>query len=217
LTTIAYQLEGRRTYALEGANFIAGAAVQWLRDALKIIPDAAAAGLMAQAADPDQDIVLVPAFVGLGAPYWDAHCRGALYGLTRNTGPNEIAKAALEAVCFQTHDLLHAMRGDWPGTADTLLRVDGGMAASDWTMQRLADILDAPVERPTILETTALGAAYLAGLQCGFYPAPEVFAQRWALNRHFAPSLGSVARARMLASWHRAVRRTLLESEPRPI
>jgi len=216
LTTIAYQLQGQCTYALEGANYIAGAAVQWLRDALKIIPDAAAAGPMAQAADPDQDVVLVPAFVGLGAPYWNSHCRGALYGLTRNTGPNEIARAALESVCFQTYDLLQAMRGDWPGTADALLRVDGGMAASDWTMQRLADILDAPVERPTVLETTALGAAYLAGLQCGFYPEPEVFAQRWALDRHFAPSLSSVARARRLASWHHAVRRTLLESEPRP-
>ncbi len=216
LTTIAYQLQGQRTYALEGANFIAGAAVQWLRDGLKIIPDAAAAGPMAQAADPEQEVILVPAFVGLGAPYWDAHCRGALYGLTRNTGPNEIARAALEAVCFQTYDLLHAMHGDWPGTAETLLRVDGGMAASDWTMQRLADILDAPVERPTILETTALGAAYLAGLQSGFYPQPEVFAQRWALERHFAPSLGSAARARKLAAWHHAVRRTLLESEPRP-
>jgi glycerol kinase len=215
LTTIAYQLEGERTYALEGANFIAGAAVQWLRDGLKIIPDAASAGPMAEAADTEQEVVLVPAFVGLGAPYWNAHCRGALYGMTRNTGPNEIAKAALEAVCFQTYDLLHAMRGDWPGSADTLLRVDGGMAASDWTMQRLADILDAPVERPTILETTALGAAYLAGLQCGLYPAPDAFAQRWALDHHFAPGLSSAARARMLAAWHRAVRRTLLESEPR--
>jgi len=216
LTTIAYQLQGRRTYALEGASFVAGAAVQWLRDGLKIIPDAASAGPMAQAADPEQEVILVPAFVGLGAPYWDAHCRGALYGLTRNTGPNEIAKAALEAVCFQTYDLLHAMRGDWPGTADTLLRVDGGMAASDWTMQRLADILDTPVERPTVLETTALGAAYLAGLQCGFYPEPDAFAQRWALDRHFAPSLASATRARLLAAWHHAVRRTLLEREPRP-
>jgi len=216
LTTVAYQLAGARTYALEGSIFVAGAAAQWLRDGLKIIPDAAAAGPMAQAADPNEEVVLVPAFVGLGAPYWDAHCRGALYGLTRNTGPNEIARAALEAVCFQTYDLLHAMHGDWPDKGDALLRVDGGMAASDWTMQRLADILDAPVERPTILETTALGAAYLAGLQSGFCPPPEIFAQRWALDRHFAPMLGSVARARMLAGWHRAVRRTLLESDPRP-
>lgn len=216
LTTIAYQLEGKRTYALEGANFIAGAAVQWLRDVLKVIPDAPAAGAMAAAADANQDVVLVPAFVGLGAPYWDAHCRGALYGLTRNSGPNEFARAALEAVCFQTYDLLQAMRGDWPGTDATLLRVDGGMAASDWTMQRLADILDAPVERPTVLETTALGAAYLAGLQSGFYPGPDAFAERWARDRAFQPGLDAVRRGRMLASWHRAVRRTLLESDPRP-
>ncbi len=216
LTTIAYQLAGKRTYALEGSIFVAGAAVQWLRDSLKMIESAASAGLMAQKADASQSVVLVPAFVGLGAPYWDAHCRGALYGLTRNTGPNEFARAALESVCFQTYDLLHAMRGDWPAAAETLLRVDGGMAASDWTMQRLADILDAPVDRPTILETTVLGAAYLAGLQSGFYPAPDVFAERWALDRHFTPDLDPAERARMLAAWHHAVRRTLLEGEPRP-
>lgn len=216
LTTIAYQLEGKRTYALEGANFIAGAAVQWLRDVLKVIPDAASAGIMAEAADANQEVVLVPAFVGLGAPYWDAHARGALYGLTRNTGPSELARAALEAVCFQTYDLLQAMRGDWPAAGETLLRVDGGMAASNWTMQRLADILDAPVERPTILETTALGAAYVAGLQAGFYPPPDAFAARWALDHHFAPGLEAARRGRMLAAWHRAVRRTLLESGPRP-
>lgn len=216
LTTIAYQLDGKRTYALEGSIFVAGAAVQWLRDGLKIIDSAPAAGAMAQAADPTESVVLVPAFVGLGAPYWDSNCRGAIYGLTRNTGPNEIAKAALESVCFQTYDLLHAMRGDWPGAAETLLRVDGGMAASDWTMQRLAGILNAPVDRPTVLETTALGAAYLAGLQCGFYPAPDVFADRWVLDRHFTPGLDAGDRARMLSAWHRAVRRTLLESDPRP-
>ena len=129
----------------------------------------------------------MPAFVGLGAPYWDADCRGALFGLTRDTGPNELARAALEAVCFQTRDLLEAMRGDWPRGGETVLRVDGGMVASDWTMQCLADILDAPVDRPTVLETTALGAAYLAGLQAGFYPEPEEFAERWALDRRFTP------------------------------
>ncbi len=173
LTTIAYQLKGRRTYALEGSIFVAGAAVQWLRDGLKVVDSAAASGPMAAAADPAQNVVLVPAFVGLGAPYWDPDCRGALFGLTRSSGPNELARAALDSVCFQTWDLLEAMRGDWPTVAATVLRVDGGMVASDWTMQRLADILDAPVDRPTILETTALGAAYLAGLQSGFYPAPD--------------------------------------------
>jgi glycerol kinase len=209
LSTIAYQLQGQRTYALEGSIFIAGAAVQWLRDVLRVIPDAGAAGRMAQEADPGQGVVLVPAFVGLGAPYWDSDCRGALFGLTRNSGPNELARAALDAVCFQTSDLLEAMRGDWPDEAHTIVRVDGGMAASDWTMQRLADILDAPVDRPTVLETTALGAAYLAGLQAGFYPEPAKFAERWALDRRFAPRLGGAERVRLLAAWHDAVRRTL--------
>jgi glycerol kinase len=209
LSTIAYQLNGKRTYALEGSIFIAGAAVQWLRDVLRVIPDAAAAGRMAQQADPAQTVVLVPAFVGLGAPYWDPDCRGALFGLTRNSGPDELARAALDAVCFQTSDLLEAMRGDWPDAAATIVRVDGGMAASDWTMQRLADILDAPVDRPTILETTALGGAYLAGLQSGFYPALEKFAERWALDKRFSPRLDAAERDRMLAYWHDAVRRTL--------
>jgi glycerol kinase len=209
LSTIAYQLDGKRTYALEGSIFIAGAAVQWLRDVLRVIPDAGAAGRMAQQADAAQNVVLVPAFVGLGAPYWDSDCRGALYGLTRNSGPNELARAALDAVCFQTSDLLDAMRGDWPDEGGTIVRVDGGMAASDWTMQRLADILDAPVDRPTVLETTALGAAYLAGLQSGFYPESRKFAERWALDRRFTPRLGGAERERLLASWHDAVRRTL--------
>jgi glycerol kinase len=209
LTTIAYQLEGRRTYALEGAIFIAGAAVQWLRDGLGIIPNSAAAGPMAEAADPEQEVILVPAFVGLGAPYWDAECRGALFGLTRNTGANELARAALEAACYQTHDLLDAMRRDWPAAASTVLRVDGGMVASDWTMQRLADILDAPVDRPAVLETTALGAAYLAGLACGFYPPPDKFAATWARERRFTPGMDGATRAKKLAAWRDAVARTL--------
>ena len=211
LTTIAYQLQGTRTFALEGSIFVAGAAVQWLRDGLRVIASAGAAGSMAREADPEQNVILVPAFVGLGAPYWDPDCRGAVFGLTRNSGPNELAKAALQAVCFQTCDLLHAMRGDWPAAGETVLRADGGMAACDWTMQQLADIIDAPVDRPTVLETTALGAAYLAGLQSGFYPEPAKFAARWALDRRFAPGLDAATRARMLASWHDAVRRTLTQ------
>jgi glycerol kinase len=209
LTTVAYQLEGRRTYALEGSIFVAGAAVQWLSDSVKVIGSAAASGAMAQAADPAQNVILVPAFVGLGAPYWDPDCRGALFGLTRSTGPNELAKAALDSVCFQTWALFNAMRGDWPAAAQTVVRVDGGADRIGWTMQRLADILDAPVDRPTVLETTALGAAYLAGLQSGFYPAPDKFAARWALDRRFKPGLEPAERERMLASWHDAVRRTL--------
>jgi glycerol kinase len=183
--------------------------VQWLRDGLKVIPNAQASGTMARAADPEQNVVLVPAFVGLGAPYWDPDCRGALFGLTRNTGPNELARAALQAVCFQTYDLIEAMCGDCPAMAAPVLRADGGMAACDFTMQRLADILDAPVDRPTVLETTALGAAYLAGLQAGFYPEPQAFAARWALDRRFTSGMDAGERARLIASWHDAVRRTL--------
>ena len=211
LTTIAYQLKGRRTYALEGSIFIAGAAVQWLRDGLHLVQNAAETGPMAAESDPAQQVYLVPAFVGLGAPYWDADARGAMFGLTRNTGPREFARAALEAVCFQTHDLLAAMRADWPGAkgAQTILRVDGGMVASDWTMQRLADILGAPVDRPEVKETTALGAAYLAGLQAGIYPEPAIFATTWRLEKRFSPTLGAAPRADLLKGWADAVSRTL--------
>ena len=211
LTTIAYQLKGRRTYALEGSIFIAGAAVQWLRDGLHLVQNAAETGPMAADSDPAQQVYLVPAFVGLGAPYWDADARGAMFGLTRNTGPREFARAALEAVCFQTHDLLAAMRADWPGAkgAQTVLRVDGGMVASDWTMQRLADILGAPVDRPEVKETTALGAAYLAGLQAGIYPEPAIFATKWRLEKRFSPTLDAAPRADLLKGWADAVSRTL--------
>jgi glycerol kinase len=211
LTTNAYQLGGKRTYALEGAIFVAGAAVQWLRDGLGIIGSASETGALADAADPHQDVYLVPAFVGLGAPYWDAEARGALFGLTRATGPKELARAALEAVCYQTRDLLEAMRGDWTdaGAARTVLRVDGGMVASDWTMQRLADILDAPVDRPKVLETTALGAAYLAGHHLGVYPEPAGFAKSWALERRFEPRMDDATRARKYSGWQDAVGRTL--------
>ena len=209
LSTIAYRLDGRNTYALEGSIFVAGAAVQWLRDGLRIIASAAEAGPMAERADENQEVVLVPAFAGLGAPYWDAEARGALFGLTRATGPNELARAALESACFQTFDLLEAMRGDWGASTELVLRVDGGMVASDWTMQRLADIIDAPVGRPTVLETTALGAAYLAGLQSGIYPEPNQFAQHWSLEKRFVPAMGSVRRQKKIACWKNAVARTL--------
>ncbi|MHC2925485.1 glycerol kinase [Bradyrhizobium diazoefficiens] len=181
LTTVAYQLDGKRTYALEGSIFVAGSAVQWLRDGLGIIKHAAETGPLADQSDSMQSVYLVPAFVGMGAPYWNPRVRGALFGLTRNTGPAELAHAALESVCYQTFDLWAAMRADWPSseTASVVLRVDGGMTASDWTMQRLADLLDAPVDRPVIQETTALGAAYLAGLNAGVYPEPTKFADNW--------------------------------------
>jgi glycerol kinase len=211
LTTIAYRLGGRTTYALEGSIFIAGAAVQWLRDGLKVIDRADQSGELAAAADPQQEVVLVPAFTGLGAPYWDPEARGALFGLTRATGRRELARAALESVCFQTHDLLEAMRGDWPGGAsDTILRVDGGMVASDWTMQRLADILDAPVDRPEVLETTALGAAWLAGQTAGVWPDQDGFTAAWRRDRRFEPGMAPQARRGKLAAWSDAVRRTLV-------
>lgn len=210
LTTVALQLRGRRSFALEGAIFVAGAAVHWLRDGLGVIRSASQSDALAQEADPEQDVVLVPAFVGLGAPYWDAECRGALYGLTRATGPKELARAALEAACFQTRDLIDAMKADLGQRAgEATLRVDGGMAASDWTMQRLADLLAAPVDRPELVETTAVGAAYLAGLGAGVAPAPEAFAERWRLDRRFAPAMSASERARRLALWDEAVARTL--------
>jgi glycerol kinase len=210
LTTIAYRLNGKTTYALEGSIFIAGAAVQWLRDGLKIIAKAGETGKLAAEADPTQSVYLVPAFVGLGAPHWDAEARGAIYGLTRNSGPAELARATLESVAFQTRDLLDAMRKDWKGgDARTVLRVDGGMVASDWTMQRLADILDAPVDRPTILETTALGAAWLAGSKAGVWPKAREFAKAWALDKRFAPQMDATTRTAKLKGWRDAVRRTL--------
>jgi glycerol kinase len=211
LTTIAYRLDGRTTYALEGSIFVAGAAVQWLRDGIKVIGKAEHSGELAAQADAGQTVYLVPAFVGLGAPHWDAEARGAIYGLTRNTGPAEFARAALESVAFQTRDLLDAMKKDWKaGSAKTVLRVDGGMVVSDWTMQRLADILDAPVDRPTILETTALGAAWLAGSRAGVWPKAKDFAKSWALERRFKPAMDEATRRRKLAGWRDAVRRTLM-------
>jgi glycerol kinase len=209
LTTIAYQLGGKRTYALEGAIFVAGAAVQWLRDGLKIIARAADVGPLAEQADPAEQVYLVPAFVGLGAPYWDAQARGALFGLTRNSGAAEIARAVVEAVGYQTRDLLEAMRADWPANeGGTVLRVDGGMTASDITMQFLADVLAAPVDRPVVKETTALGAAYLAGYAAGVCPAPDTFAKGWKLERRFEPRMDPDVRQRKWAGWKDAVRRT---------
>jgi glycerol kinase len=209
LTTIAYRLGGQTTYALEGSIFIAGAVVQWLRDGLKMIREARETQGLAEAADPAQGVVLVPAFTGLGAPYWRPDCRGAIYGLTRNSGPAELARAALESVGFQTRDLLAAMRADWGAAGEAVLRVDGGMTASDWTMQFLADILGAPVDRPRVTETTALGAAFLAGMQAGVTGGPAEFAASWALDRRFAPAMPEAEREARTARWARAVAATL--------
>jgi len=214
LTTVAYQLDGKPTYALEGSIFIAGAVVQWLRDGLKVIDDAAQTQGLAEQADANQDVIVVPAFTGFGAPYWDAHARGAVYGISRGTGPAEFARAALESVGYQTRDLLEAMHKDWNMTSgqDTILRVDGGMTVSDWTMQFLSDILGAPVDRPTVLETTALGAAYMAGLHAGVLPKPAEFAKLWALERRFAPTMSEEVRQEKYLRWQDCVSRTLSQS-----
>ncbi|MDC1059829.1 FGGY-family carbohydrate kinase, partial [Planktomarina temperata] len=210
LGTIAYQLGGKPTYALEGSIFIAGAVVQWLRDGLGLISAAHETADMAAAADPTQSLYLVPAFTGLGAPYWNADCRGAIFGLTRNSGPKEFAKAALQSVGYQTRDLLLAMQDDMGRPGEAVLRVDGGMTASDWTMQFLSDILGAPVDRPKVLETTALGAAWLAGSRAGIYPDQQGFADSWACDRRFEPQMDAPRRDRLYSGWQEAVSRTLV-------
>jgi glycerol kinase len=205
LTTIAYQLGGRRTYALEGSIFIAGAAVQWLRDGLRLISKSADVEALARGARDAHGVYMVPAFVGLGAPYWDAEARGAILGLTRDSGPGEIAAATLDSVCYQTRDLVEAMRTDGAQIDD--LRVDGGMVVNDPLMQRLADTVGAPVERPQVTETTALGAAFLAGLAAGLWPSLEALSKTWVLDRAFKPTEDTISRDRRYAGWKDAVRR----------
>ena len=209
LTTLAFQVNGKTCYALEGSIFIAGAAVQWLRDGLKFIESAEQSETLAMKAEDSQDVYLVPAFVGLGAPHWDPDCRGALFGMTRNTGPAEITKATLESVCYQTSDLLSAISKDLGESKLSAIRVDGGMAASNWTMQMLSDLVELPVDRPKNLETTALGAAYLAGMQVGFYPPMDEFSESWQSESQFNSKMKEELRARKLAGWKDAVRRTL--------
>lgn len=206
LTTIAYQLNGKPIYALEGSIFIAGAVVQWLRDGLKLIREAKETQPLSEQADDSQQIIMVPAFTGLGAPHWNPRARGAVFGLTRNTGPAEFARAALESVGFQTRDLWHAMAADWRGTGDAaVLRVDGGMTASEPAMQFLADILGAPVDRPVNTETTAQGAAWLAGFRADLCPGPEEYAKAWRLDRRFDPKMSETERDRRYSAWQRAV------------
>ena len=209
LTTIAYQINGEPVFALEGSIFVAGAVVQWLRDGLKMIQHASETKALAEAASDTEQVYFVPAFTGLGAPYWNADCRGAIFGLTRNTGPAEIAKAALESVAFQTRDLIEAMRADWGGSGQAVLRIDGGMVANDWAMQALADQLGSPVDRPTITETTAAGAAYLAGLAAGLCPKPADFAQQWVLEKRFEPAKSGEYTDELYVGWQRAVARLL--------
>jgi glycerol kinase len=206
LTTLAYRLGGKPTYAIEGSIFVAGAAVQWLRDGLKLIAAAGDSQALAASIEGNHGVYLVPAFTGLGAPYWDPAARGALFGLTRDTGIAEIVRSALEAVCYQTRDLMAAMVVDG-GTELRALRVDGGMVRNDWVMQFLADILDLPVERPVVTETTALGAAYLAGLQLGLFKSTADIAKRWQRDRLFEPRMKADQREALYAGWQAAVAR----------
>ena len=209
LTTIAYRLDGKTTYALEGSIFIAGAVVQWLRDGLQLIREASETQALSEKADADQNIIMVPAFTGLGAPHWAPNARGAIFGLTRNTGPAEFARAALESVGFQTRDLLEAMRADWPQAHENILRVDGGMANSDPAMQFLADILGTPVDRPSNTETTAQGAAWLAGYRADLCPAPDEYAKAWQLERQFLPQMDETVRDKRYSAWKKAVQAVL--------
>lgn len=211
LSTIAYQFYGQTTYAIEGSIFIAGAAVQWLRDELNIIATAQDSDAYAQQSDCEQNIVLVPAFTGLGAPYWQAECRGAVFGLTRNSGRAELVRATLESIGFQTRDLIQAMAADTAKTKNVQsaqqwqLRADGGMANSDWTMQFLADITNGRIDRPKIVETTALGVAWVAGMHAGIYPTQAEFAKTWQLEKQFVPHMDATTRQKRYAIWQAAI------------
>ena len=207
LTTIAWQRRGERTYALEGSIFSAGASVQWLRDGLGLVENSAETGRLAEASDPAQPVYLVPAFTGLGAPYWNSRARALVTGITRGTTKKEFARAVLESVGYQTRDLLEAMLADYgEPIGDLVFRVDGGVSANDWTMQFLADMLEVTVERPAFRETTAMGAGYLAGLDAGLYPEPEAFARSWSMDRRFDPAMDAPTRREKYRGWQRAVR-----------
>ncbi|HAU13225.1 MAG: glycerol kinase [Pseudomonadales bacterium] len=206
LTTVGYRLNGKVTYALEGSIFIAGAAIQWLRDGIALISHARETEAMAQEVGVEHGVYMVPAFTGLGAPYWDPEARGALFGLTRDTGIKDIVTAGLQSVAYQTKDLIHAMEADGAGKP-TALRVDGGMVANNWVVQFLSDILNVNVDRPAVIETTALGAAYLAGLQVGVYPSLEEIASLWHCERHFTPEMKDDLRDDLYQGWVKAVAR----------
>ncbi len=207
LSTVAYRFGGKTTYALEGSIFMAGASVQWLRDELGLIESASETEALVRNAPRKDGIYLVPAFTGLGAPYWDPDARGAIFGLTRGANTADIVRATLESVCYQTHDLLAAMSED--GARPETLRVDGGMVANDWLVQTLSDIINVPIDRPKIMETTALGAAYLAGLQAGVYSGLDDLTAQWSLDAHFAPSMDAHARERQITGWQKAVSKVL--------
>ena len=213
LGTIAYRINGETTYALEGSIFAAGATVQWLRDGLKIVRSALEAEAMTKSLASNQGVYMVPAFAGLGAPWWDAEARGAIFGLARDTGPEHLARAAVEAVGYQTADLLDAISGD--GANISALRVDGGVTRNDWAMQFLSNILAIPLERPKVTETTAWGAAILAGLAAGAFESLEDTGQRWQADRRFEPQMDEADRKRLLVGWRDALQRTLTDSATR--
>ena len=207
LTTIGYRLNGKNTYALEGSIFIAGAGVQWLRDKLKLINKASETEKIVKALKSNHGVYLVPAFTGLGAPYWDANSRGLLCGLTRDTGPKEIIRAVIESVAYQTYDLFEAMRND--GLRPKVVKVDGGMVNNNWFTQYLADIVDVKIHRPKVNETTALGAAFMAGLKIGVYKSLKDISNRWKIDRSFSPKMKSSKRKKLLKGWSQAIKKAL--------
>ena len=209
LSTVCYRLGGKTTYALEGSIFIAGAAVQWLRDGIQIINKASETEAMCEGLDSNKGVYLVPAFTGLGAPHWDPDARGAIFGLTRDTGRAEIARATVESVCYQTYDLFKAMSDD--GVTPTSLKVDGGMVYNNWMVQHLSNVLGIPVDRPKVLETTALGAAYLAGLQAGLYGSLEEVRANWQREAHIEPNMDVETRQELLSGWRKAVGKVLTD------
>jgi len=211
LTTVAYRIKGQTHYAMEGSIFVAGAAVQWMRDNISIIDKASETQQLAESINDNEGVYFVPALTGMGAPYWNPEARGAIFGLTRATGPAQLARAALESVCYQTYDLVEAVKED--GIEASRIRVDGGMVANDWVNQFLADTLAAEVDRPKILETTALGAAYLAGLQLGVYSSLEALSANWQRDQIFTPGMSDTVRKKNVAGWRKAVTAVLSMTE----
>ena len=207
LTTICYRLNGKTTYALEGSIFIAGAGVQWLRDKIKLIKKASETEKIVKTLKDNHGVYLVPAFTGLGAPYWDANSRGVLCGLTRDTGPKEIVRAVMESVAYQTYDLFEAMRND--GLRPKVVKVDGGMVNNNWFTQYLSDIVGVKVYRPKVKETTALGAAFIAGLKIGVYKSLKDISKKWKIEKSFYPKMKSKTRKELLKGWSQAIRKTL--------
>ena len=208
LTTICYRLNGKTTYALEGSIFIAGAGVQWLRDKIKFISNSAETEKIAKSMKSNNGIYLVPAFTGLGAPYWNPNSRGVICGLTRDTSQKEIVRATLESVAYQSNDLFNAMKND--GVKPNLIKVDGGMVKNNWFSQFLSDVIDTKVIRPRVQETTALGAAFMAGLRIGVYNSLKDISKNWKIDKKFLPKIGKSKRTKLLKEWEQAIRKTLI-------